>query len=156
MTRLRIVLLSTVCLELSACTQYMNRYVERLDTINISTGDAVAANEALMVPDPWPRYAYDTNIAFDGERIGRAVQRYRDGLKQPIETLPDARKKQFGSKFIDAGTGQAQQTPGKGFFLPSASETSTGLPVPPPSATTEAPPQAAPTTEAPAAAPPGY
>ncbi len=148
MTRLEIVLLSSVCLELSGCTQYMNRYVERLDTINISAGDAIATNEALMVPDPWPRYAYDTNIAFDGERIGRAVQIYREGLKQPVETLPDQRKKQFGPKFLDAGTGLSQRDPGKGFFLP-AQETSTGRPHPPASSLNVNSPAA----EAPAQAP---
>ncbi len=142
MSRLRITLLSAVCLELSACTQYMNRYVERVDTINFSAGDAVATNEALMVPDPWPRYAYDTNIAFDGERIGRAVQRYREGLREPIETLPDRTKKQFGSKFIDSGTGQAQQNPGTGFFVPVPSETSAGIPTRPPSSVEINPPAA--------------
>lgn len=133
MTRLEIILLSSACLELSGCTQYMNRYAERLDTINISAGDAVATNEALMVPDPWPRYAYDTNIAFDGERINRAVQRYREGLKEPVETLPDQQKKTFGPKFIDSGTGQSQQAPGAGFFVPVPSETSGGIPTRPPS-----------------------
>ncbi|MFZ2493795.1 MAG: hypothetical protein WA208_20135 [Thermoanaerobaculia bacterium] len=133
MSKLRIVLLSTVCLELSACTQYFNRYAERIDTISFGAGDSVAANEALMVPDPTPRYAYDTNIAFDGERIARAVRIYREGVKEPIETLPDTRKKQFGSKFIDSGSGQPQQQPGPGFFVPVPTETSGGIPIPPPS-----------------------
>jgi hypothetical protein len=154
MTRLKITLLGAVCLELTACTQYINRYVERVDTINFSAGDAVAANEALMVPDPWPRHAYDTNIAFDGERMARAAQIYREGLKQPIETLAKPRgDKQFGSKFIDSGTGLPQRQPGKDFFVP-VQETNTGLPNPPPPSVNVnqnsggAPPTAAPGTPA--------
>lgn len=132
MSKLRIVLLSTVCLELSACTQYMNRYVERIDTINFNSGDAVATNEALMVPTPWPRYAYDTNIAFDGERIARAVERYRAGEKQPIETIPQ-RKVTFGSKFTDANAGAGPAAPPTGYAAPIATEKGAGIAPPPPS-----------------------
>jgi hypothetical protein len=97
MSSLRIILLSTICLMLSACTQYTNRYAEREDTVTSSAGDAVASNAAVQVPTPWPRYSNDTTIAMDGERIARAVARYREGEKQPIATVPETPL--YGSTF---------------------------------------------------------
>jgi hypothetical protein len=149
MTKLRNIVLSTVCLELSACTQYTNRYVERIDTVNFSSGDSLATNAALMVPTPWPRYAYDTNIETDGERIRDAVDRYRAGEKQPIETLPQ-RKVTFGSKFSDANAGPGQSaapSPAAGFFVPLGGNSGGGLAPPAPTPARE------PASEAP---PPGY
>jgi type IV pilus biogenesis protein CpaD/CtpE len=96
----RIILLPMVCLTLSACSQYQNRYVEREDTLTSSAGDAVASNAAVQIPTPWPRYSNDTTIAMDGERIARAVARYREGEKQPIATIPDTPL--YGSTFGSA------------------------------------------------------
>ena len=79
MNALRIISLPIVCLTLSAC----NQYLERKDTLTFSAGDAVASNSAVQIPDPWPRYSRDTNIAFDGEKIRRAVKRYREGELAP-------------------------------------------------------------------------
>ena len=91
MSSLRIILLPMICLMLSACTQYWNRYGEREDTVTLSAGDAVASNVAVQIPTPWPRYSNDTTIAMDGERIARAVARYREGEKQPVATVPELR-----------------------------------------------------------------
>jgi len=120
---LRIILLAMVCLVLSACTQYQNRYVERADTITLSAGDAVASNAALQIPTPWPRYSNDTTIAMDGERIARAVARYREGEKQPLATVPETLI--YGSTFGAAnaasqepgaaGAGAAGPPPGQGY-----------------------------------------
>jgi hypothetical protein len=96
----RIILLPMVCLTLSACTQYQNRYVEREDTVTLSAGDAVASNAVLQIPTPWPRYSNDTTIAMDGERIARAVARYREGEKQPLATVPETTV--YGSTFGSA------------------------------------------------------
>jgi hypothetical protein len=95
-----IILLPMVCLTLSACTQYQNRYVEREDTVTLSAGDAVASNAAVQIPTPWPRYSNDTTIAMDGERIARAVARYKEGEKQPVATVPDTPL--YGSTFGSA------------------------------------------------------
>jgi hypothetical protein len=57
---LRIILLPMVCLMLSACTQYQNRYLEREDTVALSAGDAVASNAAVQIP-----------------RLGRAIRTIR-------------------------------------------------------------------------------
>jgi hypothetical protein len=100
---LRIILLPMVCLTLSTCTQYQNRYVEREDKVTLSAGDAVASNAAVQVPTPWPRYSNDATIAMDGERIARAVARYREGEHQPMATTPDTPL--YGSTFGSANAG---------------------------------------------------
>src|ERR1700731_3924090 len=91
---------------LSTCTQYQNRYLEREDTVALSAGDAVASNAAVQIPTPWPRYSNDTTIAMDGERIARAVARYREGEKQPVATIPDDRI--YGSAFGAANAGSQE------------------------------------------------
>jgi type IV pilus biogenesis protein CpaD/CtpE len=116
---LRIILLPMICLMLSACTQYWNRYGEREDTVTLSAGDAVASNAAVQIPTPWPRYSNDTTIAMDGERIARAVARYREGEKQPVATVPETPL--YGSTFGNAnassqGAGAAAgPPPGQGY-----------------------------------------
>ncbi len=94
---LRRIMLPMVCLMLSACTQYQNRYLERVDTVTFGAGDAVASNAAVQIPTPWPRYSNNTTIAMDGERIARAVARYREGEKQPLATRPETPL--YGSAF---------------------------------------------------------
>ncbi len=57
----------------AACTSYL----ERSDTIVAYAGEAQATNRAIQTIDPWPRAASDTVIVHDGQRIARAVARYR-------------------------------------------------------------------------------
>jgi hypothetical protein len=40
-------------------------------------GDAKAINQVTMMVDPWPRHSANRNIAFNGERMQGAVERYR-------------------------------------------------------------------------------
>lgn len=59
---------------LGACT---DMYLDRRDTVSFGAGDAVAANKVTHMVDPWPVRAGDRNIAFDGERMAGAAERYR-------------------------------------------------------------------------------
>ena len=59
---------------LGACT---DMYLDRRDTVSFAAGDAVAANKVVHMVDPWPARAGDRNIAFDGERMVMAAERYR-------------------------------------------------------------------------------
>ena len=124
MSSLRIILLPMACLTLSACTQYSNQYAERKDSITLGAGDAVASNAAVQIPTPWPRYSNDTTIAMDGERIARAVARYREGEKQPVATVPETPL--YGSTFGSAnassqGSGAAAgPPPGQGYGVAPA------------------------------------
>jgi hypothetical protein len=58
-------------------------YVQRSETVTPSAGNALAANEAIQIIDPWPRHAYDTRIPGDGQRMADAVERYQDVSKLP-------------------------------------------------------------------------
>jgi hypothetical protein len=52
-------------------------YMDRRDAVNLSAGDAIAANNAMQTNDPWPAHSGNTNIAFNGQRMQTAVERYR-------------------------------------------------------------------------------
>jgi hypothetical protein len=54
-------------------------YLDRRDTLSLGAGDAVASNIIAQTIDPWPRAAGNRNIAFDGDRMQAAGERYRTG-----------------------------------------------------------------------------
>lgn len=60
-------------LPLAACQQYL----DRSEGVTSFAGNQLAANEAKMVDDPWPRYAEETHIHHDGQRLSGAVTKYR-------------------------------------------------------------------------------
>ncbi len=63
-------------------------YFDHRDTISLSGGDAVAANKVEQTIDPWPPYSGNPNIAFNGERMQGAVERYRlNRVIQPTDPM---------------------------------------------------------------------
>jgi len=46
-------------------------------------GNSVRQNAAVMIIDPRPASAANTNIDFDGRRAGLAIERYRSGTVIP-------------------------------------------------------------------------
>ncbi len=50
-------------------------------------GNAVRQNAAVMIIDPQPASAANTDIDFDGRRAGLAIERYRSGKVIPPITL---------------------------------------------------------------------
>jgi len=52
-------------------------YTDRRDSVALSAGDALAANKMTHMVDPWPRASANRNIAFNGEKMQSAVERYR-------------------------------------------------------------------------------
>jgi hypothetical protein len=80
---------------LSGCSDI---YYDRRETISLGAGDAVASNRVIQMVDPWPKYSNNRNIAFNGERMQGAVQRYRENKV----TVPV-------SATTSSGTYQAQQ-----------------------------------------------
>ena len=52
-------------------------YFDRRDTISLAAGDAVAINKVTMMTDPWPPASANKNIAYSGDRMQCAVERYR-------------------------------------------------------------------------------
>lgn len=57
---------------LAGCSEYL----DRRETISLGGGNSVATNEATQMVDPWPRASADRNIAFNGQRMESAVERY--------------------------------------------------------------------------------
>jgi len=70
----RLAVLALVAPLLGACT---DMYFDRRDSVSFGAGDAVAVNKITQMIDPWPPYAGNRNIAFDGERMQAAAERYR-------------------------------------------------------------------------------
>jgi hypothetical protein len=59
-------------------------WFERRDSITLQAGDALAANKAMQMRDPWPPYVHDRHILFHGEMIAGAIERYKaDEIKEP-------------------------------------------------------------------------
>ena len=77
-------ILAASALSLGACNglygdDELARYVQRSDKITLSAGDAKNVNAATHTIDPWPRGVGDPRIAANGERMQRAIDRYRRG-----------------------------------------------------------------------------
>jgi hypothetical protein len=63
-------------------------YFQRSDKITLWEGDAKAVNAATHVIDPWPRYVGNRRIPGNGDRLSRAVERYRLGsYRQPAPPI---------------------------------------------------------------------
>jgi len=59
-------------------------YRARRDSITFQQGNAIAHNIAVQTIDPWPRYAEDSRIDVDGQRLLIAGQRYQsDNVEEP-------------------------------------------------------------------------
>jgi len=52
-------------------------YLDHRETVSFAAGDAPASNKVIHMVNPWPPYAGDRNIAFNGERMAGAAERYR-------------------------------------------------------------------------------
>ncbi|NIX78375.1 pilus assembly protein [Microvirga terricola] len=71
----RAALVSVIASQVIGCAEY----VDRKNTIAFSAGNAVQTNIVTHVIDPWPASSRNTAIAFDGQRMQRAVENYRCG-----------------------------------------------------------------------------
>jgi len=69
----RALALAAVFGTLAGCSDYL----DRRDTIALSGGNAVATDEVTQMVDPWPRDSANRNIAFNGDKMQSAVERYR-------------------------------------------------------------------------------
>ena len=71
--------LAAVVVTLGGCSEYL----DRRDTIALSGGNAVATNQITQMVDPWPRDSANRNIAFDGNKMESAFERYRTNQVTP-------------------------------------------------------------------------
>jgi hypothetical protein len=62
--------------------EFFEPYLERLDAVTASAGDAKDINAVTHMIDPWPRHVRNRRIPANGERMVGAVTRYRTGRLQ--------------------------------------------------------------------------
>ena len=91
-------------------------YLDRRDSLALSAGDAIAANQAVQVIDPWPPRSGNTNVVFNGQRMQAAAERYRTNtVVQPVDpmapqtSVPLAPASSYGSG-TSSGTGAPNST----------------------------------------------
>jgi hypothetical protein len=64
-------------------------YYDRRETIALGAGDAIAANQVEQMVDPWPAHSNNRDLAFNGERMQRAVECYRKNRENaPVDLDP--------------------------------------------------------------------
>ena len=92
---------AAVLVTLAGCSEYL----DRRDTIALSGGNAVATDKIVQMADPWPVYAGDKTIAYNGQKMQTAVQRYRTGQVIPpvgTGTSGSYQQQQSGSSQMQA------------------------------------------------------
>jgi len=52
-------------------------YWDRRETVSLGANDAVETNKVVQMVDPWPRSSVNRQLAFEGERVQSAYERYR-------------------------------------------------------------------------------
>ncbi len=62
------------CLGLGGCADSLSRS----DHLAAHAGDAVAANKAIHIIDPWRRESFDTQLPVLGARPANAIRAYRN------------------------------------------------------------------------------
>jgi len=60
-------------------------YFDRRESIALAAGDAQYSNQVTHMVDPWPKASANRNIAFDGQRMQSAVERYRNNKVTPLQ-----------------------------------------------------------------------
>jgi hypothetical protein len=58
-------------------------YFDRRETVALGANDHIDTNRVAQMIDPWPRYVGKREIAFNGEKMQSAAERYRTGRVMP-------------------------------------------------------------------------
>ena len=77
MFRSRIKLVTAALAVTTTLTGCSDIYFDRRETIELATGDALRSNQVVHMIDPWPAHSAKRDIAFDGQKMQSAVERYR-------------------------------------------------------------------------------
>lgn len=115
---------TTAALLLAGCWNHVGEeYVQRLDTITSSAGNAKDINANQHIINPWPSYVGNRNIPGSGAKMARAVKCNEQRSGEPIAPLYDTSKKGgqvqaaggggVGGVSVQVNTGQAQGSQGK-------------------------------------------
>jgi hypothetical protein len=85
-------------------------YYDRREAISPGAGDAIAANQVTQMVDPWPRHSGNRNLAFNGERMQAAVERYRHNKVIPPVNATTSSAAYQRAQQAAASTTQATQS----------------------------------------------
>ena len=69
---------------LGACSS--DYYYDRRESVSFHAGNAVETNKVTHIIDPWPPAAADRRLVADGQRMQRAIERYRTNRTTPLQT----------------------------------------------------------------------
>jgi hypothetical protein len=89
-------------------------YHDRRETISLGANDAVETNKVVHMVDPWPRSSANRQLAFEGERMQAAHERYRNNrVITPVNvtTSSAAYQKAQGEAAAAASATAASATP---------------------------------------------
>jgi hypothetical protein len=81
-------------------------YYDRRQTISLGSGDALATNKVTQMVDPWPASSANNNIAFNGQLMQAAQDRYNRG-KVITPVLPTQVSKDYQSMQAVAAASQS-------------------------------------------------
>jgi hypothetical protein len=90
----------------SAVAGCSEMYYDRRETVALGAGDAVATNKVTQMVDPWPRASANHNIAFNGQRMQAAQDRYNRG-KVITPVLPTTPSKDYQQMQSSAASSQS-------------------------------------------------
>jgi hypothetical protein len=110
----------------SAVAGCSEMYYDRRETVSLGAGDAVATNKVTQMVDPWPAASARNNIAFNGQRMQAAQDRYNRGKVitpvLPTEASKDYQSMQSSAASSQSATGQSTSaTPAVAVKGPGAS-----------------------------------
>jgi hypothetical protein len=74
----RIKLAACALVAATVLTGCSDLYLDRRESISLSAGDDTYSNVVTHMVDPWPPASANRDIAFNGQRMQAAVERYRN------------------------------------------------------------------------------
>ena len=84
-------------------------YFDRRETVALGADDHIAVNRVAQMVDPWPYNVANKNIAFSGDRIQPAVERYRrHEVIRPVSPITSSMTQQQIPLTTEAVTSPAQ------------------------------------------------
>lgn len=98
---------------LAGCSEHASNsiYLDRRETISPLAGDALAANRVTQTIDPWSLASAKRDIAYSGEKMQTASERYRTGRVIPPVNATTSSVSQAQQASQAAATGQATSAP---------------------------------------------
>jgi hypothetical protein len=108
-----VVLIASLGMMLAGCSDI---YFDRRDTVALGADDHIGTNRVAQMIDPWPRDVGRREIAFNGEKMQNAVERYRTGrVIAPVNVTTSStayqQAQQAAASTLNAVTPPAFSTP---------------------------------------------